>query len=89
MANKLSETASSILAILNNINELIVKSSDRQNAVEVIRAMRIYVKNKHCYIPEEKVDNFISVLLDAKPYTLTCIIKDIADEVVKADLKKS
>jgi len=88
MPKQLSETASSIIAILNNINELIVKSSDRKNAAEVIRAMRVYAKGKHFTIPEDKVDNFLSVLLDARPYTLTCILKDIATDVVEFDTKK-
>ena len=85
---KLSETALSIIAILNNINELIVQSSDRKNAAEVMKAMRIYAKNKKFAINEELVDNWFEVLYDAKPITLTCIVKDIASDIAIADLKK-
>lgn len=88
MSKKLSETASSLIAILHNINELVVKSSDRKNAADVMRALRVYAKNKNYSIPEDKVDNFLSVLLDARPYTLTCIVKDIASDIVEADTKK-
>lgn len=88
MSKKLSETASLIIAILNNINELIVKSSDRKSAEEVIRAMRVYAQSKKFNIPEDKIENFLAVLLDAKPYTLTCIVKDIASDIVEADTKK-
>ncbi len=38
---KISDVASSILTLLNNANELIVKSSDRQSAKDVIRAANI------------------------------------------------
>lgn len=85
---KLSETALSIIAILNNINELIVKSSDRKNAAEVMKAMRIYAQNKNFEINEQLADNFLEILLDAKPYTLTCILKDIASDIAISDTKK-
>jgi len=85
--SKLSPTALSILTLLNNINELIVISSDRQNAKDVMRALRVYANKKRFPLPEEKVDNFLSVLIDSKPYTLTSIIKDIAGDVVYADAK--
>ena len=88
MPKSLSETASSLIAILNNINELVVKSSDRKNAADVMRAMRVYAQNKNYSIPEGLIDNWFSVLLDARPYTLTCIVKDIASDIVKADTKK-
>jgi len=82
---KSSETATSILAILNNINDLIVESSDRQNAKEVMKALIVYAKNKNTPLPKDKIDNFYAVLLDAKPYTLTSLIKDIASDVITAD----
>jgi len=80
--SKPSEIAISILAILNNINELIVQSSDRQNAKEVMEALRTYGKNKNFPLPQDKMNNFDAVLFDAKPFTLTSIIKDIAADVV-------
>lgn len=85
---QLSEIASSLITILNNANELIVKSSDRQNAVNVMKAFKIYAENHNFNVPEDKINNFIAVILDARPYTLTSIIKDIAEDVVKTDLKK-
>lgn len=85
---KSSETASSILAILNNINDLIVKSSDRQNAKEVMKALKIYGENKNFPLPQDKINNFYAVLLDAKPFTLTSIIKDIASDIIEADRKR-
>jgi len=85
----ISTTASSILAILNNINELIVQSSDRQSAHDVIKALRIYAKSKGFNIPEQKIDNFLRILLDARPVTLTYLIQDIANDVVSADKMKN
>ena len=58
MPLNLSETATSIITLLNNINELIVKSSDRKSAEEVMRAIKVYAKGKTYTIPEEKINNF-------------------------------
>ena len=52
-------------------------------------ALRIYGKNKNFQLPEDKIQNFLSVLIDSKPYTLTSLIKDIAQDIVAVDRKKS
>lgn len=85
---QLSDTATSILTLLNNINELIVKSSDRKNAEEVMRALRAYAKGKGFNLPQDKIDNFFAVIRDARPYTTTVLIKDIAEDVILLDTKK-
>jgi len=82
-----SDKATSILAILNNINELIVQSSDRKSASDVMRALVVYGKNVKFDLPEEKINNFQTILLDARPYTLTSLIKSIAEDIVSADNK--
>lgn len=87
--HKLSDTATSILTLLNNANELIVKSSDRKSAREVMKAVSIYAKGKGLPISQEKIDNFSAVLIDARPYTLTMLIKDIAEDVILSDSKKN
>lgn len=84
----ISDVATSILTLLNNINELIVKSSDRKNAEDVMRALRVYAKSKKFPVPEDKIDNFFAILIDARPYTLTMLIKDIADDVIMFGSKK-
>ena len=86
---KLSDTASSIITLLHNANELITKSSDRKSAREVLSAVRVYAKNKRFAMPDDKIDNFFSVLLDARPLTLTTILKDIAEDVVLFDKKNN
>jgi len=86
--SNLSDVATSILTLLNNINELIVKSSDRKNAEDVMRALRVYAKSKNFPVSQDKIDNFFAILIDARPYTLTMLIKDIADDVIIAGLKK-
>ena len=87
----LSPTATSILTLLNNINELIVKSSDRKNAEEVMKALRVYAKGKGFLTPEDPIDtkiqNFFAILNDARPYTTTVLILDIAKDVIAADTK--
>jgi len=84
----LSDTARSIIVILNNANELITQSSDREGAQDVMRAVRVYAKNMNFPMPQDKIDNFYAVLLDAKPFTLTSIIKDIAEDVLTIDKKR-
>jgi len=82
---KLSSTAKSILTILNNINELIVQSSNREEAKDVMRALKVYAKNMNFPMPQDKIENFYAVLIDSKPFTLTSIIKDIAEDVLVFD----
>jgi hypothetical protein len=83
----ISDTAKSIITLLNNIDELIVKSSDRKNAQQVMNALTVYAKGKNFPVPEDKINNFAAVLIDARPYTLTMIIKDIAESVLLSDAK--
>lgn len=83
----LSDTAQSLLTILNNINELIVKSSDRKSAEDVMKALVVFAKGKQFPIPQDKVDNFHAILIDARPVTLTLLIKDIADDILLSDSK--
>jgi len=84
----ISETARSILTLLNNANDLIVQSSDRSAARDVMRAIRVYGDNKGFLLPQDKIDNFYAVLIDARPFTLTSIIKDIAEDVIMIDKKR-
>jgi hypothetical protein len=74
-----------IITLLNNINELIVRSNDRQAARDVMRAVRVYARNKKYQVPADKIENFLSVLLDSKPSTLSCLVYDIVDDIVIAD----
>jgi len=87
MPKQTSPTALKLLAILNNINELIIKSNDRQSAKDVIKAFEIYAREKSFPIPKDKVQNFLAVLIDARPYTLASIIKDIAEDIILVDSK--
>jgi len=82
---KLSPTALSILTLLNNINELIVVSNDREGASDVMRALTIYAGNSNYKLPQEKIENFHAVLLDSRPITLSYIIHDIASEIFSKD----
>jgi len=84
----LSPTARFIITLLNNINDLIVQSSDREDAGDVMQALRIYGKNKNFPLPQDKISNFFAVLIDSKPFTLTSIIKDIAEDIILLDRKK-
>ena len=84
MAKKeISPTVKAILTLLNNAHDLIVISNRRTDAKEVMRALRVYAKNKNYPIPEEKFDNFFSVLLDCRCNTLSYLLTDIAQTIVK------
>jgi len=84
----ISPTATSILTLLNNINDLIVESNDRENARDVMKATKIYAASKNFPLPEEKVEDFYAVLIDSRPFTLSALIHDIATDIIVADQKK-
>jgi len=84
---QLSETSISLLTILNNINDLIVLSSARKEADDVMRALSVYAKNKSFPLPEDKIENFHFILLDSKPYTITSLLHDIARDIIITDNK--
>ena len=85
----LSPTANQLISILNNINELVVISNDRAAAKDVMRAFRTYAQTKNFSISDEKIDNFLSVLLDSRTITVSSLLQDIASDVSYTDrLKK-
>lgn len=83
MAKELSPTAKSLLVLLNNVDELIVKSNNRKDAREVMRAFAVYAQGKSYPIPMNKVEMFYDHLLDGRPDTLSFIVKDIAGDIIK------
>jgi len=88
MAKELSPIAKSLIVLLNNVEELIVKSNDRTSARDVMSAIVAYSKGKNHTIPMEKIDNFYAMLLDGRPETLSFIVKDIAIDVVSTGVIK-
>ena len=84
---KLSPTAISIITLLNNIDELIILSNNRVGAKDTMRAMKVYADSKNFLLPEDKINNFYAVLLDSRPYTLSSLLRDLAQEVVRIDSK--
>jgi hypothetical protein len=79
---EISPTTKSILTLINNAHDLIVVSNKRQEAKEVVQALRLYAKDKNFSLPEEKIDNFLAVLLDSRPNTLSYLLTDLAKTVV-------
>ena len=82
-AKKVSETTSTLVTLLNNIDELIVVSNQRKEASEAMRALTIYANNLKFPIPDEKIQNFQAVLLDSRPMTLRYILQSIAADIVE------
>ena len=83
---QLSQTAKSLITILNNVNELVSKSNSRSEARDVMKAMRIYAQNKNYPIPDSKIEDFLSILLDSRPITVTYLLRDIATEIAMSDV---
>lgn len=82
MTPGISDTALTLITHLNNINDLIVIASDRNAAKDSMKAFKLYAQGKNVTVPEEKIEHFMSVLYDARPYTLTCILKEISEEIL-------
>lgn len=87
--HSISPTAQSILTFLNNINDLIVVSSNRSDAKKAMKALVLYAENKKFNLPEDKIQNFFEILLDSRPYTLTNLVMDIAEDVFKQGQSKN
>ena len=88
MAKELSPTTKSLVVLLNNVEELIVKSNNRSSAKDVMSAFVAYAKGKNHTIPMEKVDNFYAMLLDGRPETISFIVKDIAVDIISTGIVK-
>jgi hypothetical protein len=76
-------TQRTVLTFLNNADELITMCQKRKEARDVIRSLQAYAASKNYSLPDEKINNFLEVLLDARPQTLSYLLTDIAQDVVK------
>jgi hypothetical protein len=85
MPREISPVAKSILVLLNNAEELVRHSSNRKDAKEVIRAARIYAQSKNFPMPEEEIEDFNDILLDAKPNRISAKIREIASKVINSE----
>ena len=86
---QLSPIASSLITLLHNINELVAISNQRKEAAEVMKAIQIYAKNANFVFPaktQQKIDHFHAVLLDSRPITVTYMVQDIAQDIIKTEL---
>lgn len=79
---RINPNVKSIIALLNNINDLIVVSNKRKEASDVMKALKIYANNVNYPIPEDKISNFHAVLLDSRPITLSYILREISMDVL-------
>ena len=89
MPKELTPVTKSLLTLLNNIDELIVKSNNRKDAKQVMTAFALYAHSKNVSYPVDKVDDFLDVLLDARPETLSFLVKDIAGDVIQSSRNDS
>jgi ABC-type uncharacterized transport system substrate-binding protein len=79
---EISQTTRSVLTLINNAHDLIVYSNKRKEAKDVVRALKAFARDKNYSLPEQKIDNFLSVLLDSRPNTLSYLLTDIAKTIV-------
>tara|TARA_R110000824_G_scaffold12226_7_gene53579 strand:- start:12246 stop:12518 length:273 start_codon:yes stop_codon:yes gene_type:complete len=82
----LSPIAKSLIAILNNVDELVTQTNDRTAAKDVMKAFKIYANSKNYPIPTEKVDDFMDVIFDSRSITITYLVRNIAEEIINSDL---
>jgi len=87
MNQEMSPSVKSIVVLLNNISELIVKSNKRTEARDVMKAIEVYASSKSIKLPEDKVAGFFGRLLDARPYTLSSLVMDIARDLITKDIE--
>jgi hypothetical protein len=87
MNQDMSPSVKSIVVLLNNISELIVQSNKRTEARDVMKAIVIYAGSKSIKLPEDKVSSFFGRLLDARPYTLSSLVMDIAKDLLVKDME--
>jgi len=83
MPKIITPTTKSIITLINNAHDLIVVSHKRKEAGEVIRALRAFARDKNYPLPDEKIENFLSVLIDSRPNTLSYLLTDLAKTVVE------
>ena len=83
-----SPSALSILTLLNNASELIVRCNKRKEAQDVMRAIELYAKSKRYTLPDNKIESFHSILIDARPNTLQDLIYSIAGDIITAENNK-
>jgi len=81
---ELSSVAKSIIVLLNNACELIEQSNKRKEAADVMKAITLYADGKRFSLPLEKFEVFNDVLLDSRPNTLSTIIRDIAQDIIRS-----
>jgi len=85
---ELSEDIQSIITLLNNVDDLIVMSSKRSEAKDVMDAIQIFAKSHHIQLPEDQIEDFYDLLYDSRPNTLSGLLKNIAHDLVVQDKMK-
>ena len=83
---ELPQVAKSIIVLLNNACELIEKSNKRKEAADVMKAIAIYADGKRFTLPLDKFEVFNDILFDSRPNTLSTVIRDIAQDVIRSSL---
>ena len=87
----LSPIASSLITLLHNINELVTISNKRKEARDVMKALEIYARNSKFGFSEStqnKIAHFNAVLLDSRPITITYLVQDIAQDILRTETKQ-
>lgn len=78
----------SVIVLLNNIEEMVRISNMRREAVDAMKALKIYARQKHIEIPTNKIDQYIDVVYDSRPETLSNIVREIVSQVVQDNRKE-
>jgi len=81
---ELNPVTRSVLTLINNAHDLIVLCNKRKEAREVMSALKAYAQDKNFNLPDEKIENFLTVLLESRPNTLSYLLTDIAKTIAKS-----
>ena len=86
--NNISSSGKTILALLNNVGDLVAISNDRKSAEEVMKASVIYAKSQGISLPEDKINTFFARLYDARPQDIRTMSLDIGKAIMNKEIEK-
>ena len=83
METEISPVKKKLMALLNNVHDLITYSHNRKDAKLVMESFERYAKNASHPIPKDKVEIFYDILLDSRANTLSYLLTEIAKKVMQ------
>lgn len=83
-----SATARELIALVENAATLATYHHKRDEAKDVLKAACIYAKERNFELPYSAIEDFMSVLYDARPESLQYLAYDIVSKILDIDYRK-